>query len=199
VLIGSHPQLPDLDGHCNPRVGGATPFRPTIPLRSIVGLNGRLGLRGSYRQRFTLPGKRGGRHVIKNAGVSFIDLQRSAGNSHYNGFGDLKTNGSGIPGIGAIPAVEKSLAQVPVGNWERYTTREDGAEVLDQSRVHNRDNQLVQIDGTNSGLLYDRGGQALKTRPGANGSWTDYFQMSWDGWGRLGTVDDGLSGIRRCD
>ena len=144
-------------------------------------------------------GKRGGRHVIKNAGVSFIDLQRSAGNSHYNGFGDLKTNGSGIPGIGAIPAVEKSLAQVPVGNWERYTTREDGAEVLDQSRVHNRDNQLVQIDGTNSGLLYDRGGQALKTRPGANGSWTDYFQMSWDGWGRLGTVDDGLSGIRRCD
>jgi len=55
VLIGSHPQLPDLDGHCNPRVGGATPFRPTIPLRSIVGLNGRLGLRGSYRQRFTLP------------------------------------------------------------------------------------------------------------------------------------------------
>jgi len=56
VLVGLHFQLPDLDGHRNPRVGVAPPFRPTIPLRSIVGLNGGLGLRGSYRQRFTLPG-----------------------------------------------------------------------------------------------------------------------------------------------
>jgi len=99
--------------------------------------------------------------------------------------GNLNINRTGI---GGIPTDEESFAYDPMGNWERYTIREDGAEVLDQSRIHNRDNQLVQIDGTNSGLLYDRAGQALKTRPGATGSWSDYFQLSWDGWGRLTMV-----------
>ena len=46
VLVCLHFQLPDLDGHRNLRVGVAPPFRPTISLRYIVGLNGGLGLRG---------------------------------------------------------------------------------------------------------------------------------------------------------
>ena len=46
MLVCLHFQLPDLDGHRNLRVGVAPPFRPTISLRSIVGLNGGLGLRG---------------------------------------------------------------------------------------------------------------------------------------------------------
>ncbi len=55
LFFGSHLQFPVLGGHHKPREGESPPVRPTIPLRSIVGLTGGLGLRNFYRQRFTLP------------------------------------------------------------------------------------------------------------------------------------------------
>ncbi|MEZ5430775.1 MAG: hypothetical protein R3F31_06255 [Verrucomicrobiales bacterium] len=56
--------------------------------------------------------------------------------------------------IGGIPAQRQTFDYDPTGNWDRYTTVEDGVEVLDQRRIHNQANQIVQIDGSNTGLLY---------------------------------------------
>ena len=54
--FGSYLQLPVLGGHHNPREGGgAPPLRQTVPLSSIICLNGRFRLRSFYRQIFTLP------------------------------------------------------------------------------------------------------------------------------------------------
>lgn len=51
--------------------------------------------------------------------------------------GTLNLNQSAI---GAIPSEEEAFAYDPSGNWTHFTKRADGAPVIDQSRVSNRDN-----------------------------------------------------------
>jgi hypothetical protein len=50
--------------------------------------------------------------------------------------GNLNINRSAI---GGIPGEEQTFTYDPTGNWDRYTTSEDGTETLDQTRVHNQD------------------------------------------------------------
>ena len=96
--------------------------------------------------------------------------------------GDLNINRTAI---GGIPAGEQTFTYDPTGNWQRTTTAEAGVETLDQSRVHNRDNQLTQIDGSNSGILYDRAGNALRMPPTRLGDWAQHYRLTWDAWNRL--------------
>ena len=101
--------------------------------------------------------------------------------------GTLNINRSAI---GAIPANEQTWTYDPTGNWDRYTTADDGTETLDQTRVHNQDNQITQIDGSNSGILYDRAGNATQMPPDKDGDWSKFYRLKWDGWNRLVEVKD---------
>ncbi|MEZ5430777.1 MAG: hypothetical protein R3F31_06265 [Verrucomicrobiales bacterium] len=92
--------------------------------------------------------------------------------------------------IGGIPAQRQTFTYDPTGNWDRYTTVEDGVEVLDQRRIHNQANQIVQIDGSNTGLLYDRAGNATQMPPNAAGDWSQHYKLTWDAWNRLVRVED---------
>lgn len=92
--------------------------------------------------------------------------------------------------IGAIPAEQEDFAYDPAGNWTNYTVNEAGSEVLDQSRVNNQDNEMVQIDGSSDGIAYDKAGNATKLPPDADGDWSKHYQLVWDGWNRLVTVKD---------
>ncbi len=92
--------------------------------------------------------------------------------------------------IGGIPAQRQTFSYDPTGNWDRYTTTEDGVEVLDQTRIHNQANQITQIDGSNVGLLYDRAGNATQMPPDAAGDWGEHYKLTWDTWNRLVKVED---------
>ena len=92
--------------------------------------------------------------------------------------------------IGGIPAQRQTFTYDPTGNWDHYTTTEDGVEVLDQTRIHNQANQITQIDGSNVGLLYDRAGNATQMPPDAAGDWNQHYKLTWDAWNRLVRVED---------
>ena len=92
--------------------------------------------------------------------------------------------------IGGIPAQRQTFTYGPTGNWERYTTAENGVEVLNQNRILNQANQIVQIDGSNTGLLYDRAGNATQMPPNAAGDWSQHYKLTWDAWNRLLRVED---------
>ncbi len=96
--------------------------------------------------------------------------------------GTLNINRSAI---GAIPANEQTWTYDPTGNWDRYTNADDGTETLDQTRIHNQDNQITQIDGSNTGILYDRAGNATQMPPDKDGDWSGFYRLKWDGWNRL--------------
>ena len=92
--------------------------------------------------------------------------------------------------IGAIPSENEDFDYDPTGNWTHYTRSADGTEELDQSRVSNQDNQLTQIDGSSDGISYDKAGNATKMPPNADGDWSKYYQLTWDGWNRLVAVKE---------
>ena len=92
--------------------------------------------------------------------------------------------------IGGIPAEEESFDYDATGNWLGYQKNEDGSSVLDQSRVNNRDNQVVQIDGSSEKIAYDRAGNATQLSPDASGDWDKSYTLVWDGWNRLVEVKD---------
>ena len=92
--------------------------------------------------------------------------------------------------IGGIPAQRQTFDYDPTGNWDRYTTAEEGVQVLNQTRIHNQANQIVQIDGSNTGLLYDRAGNATQMPPDASGDWSEHYKLTWDAWNRLVKVEN---------
>jgi len=92
--------------------------------------------------------------------------------------------------VGGVPEEEENFEYDPIGNWTRYRKVEDGSESLNQSRVSNRDNQMTQIDGSSSGIAYDRSGNATKLPPDVSGDWAKYYQLTWDAWNRLVAVKD---------
>ena len=92
--------------------------------------------------------------------------------------------------IGGIPAQRQTFTYDPTGNWERYTIAENGVEVLNQNRIHNQANQITQIGGSNTGLLYDRAGNANQMPPDATVDWSNHYKLTWDAWNRLVKVEN---------
>ena len=106
--------------------------------------------------------------------------------------GNLNINRSAI---GGIPSAEEDFQYDPTGNWKRYTFAEDGTVNLDQTRKHNKDNQLTQIDGSSGGITYDCAGNATLVPPDASGDWSKSYTLTWDAWNRLVKVADGAATI----
>ncbi|MBL9154114.1 MAG: hypothetical protein JNK37_16595 [Verrucomicrobiales bacterium] len=69
--------------------------------------------------------------------------------------------------------------------WLGYRKDEAGATVLDQERKNNRDNQIVQFDGSGAGVSYDKAGNALRMPPTRLGDWAQHYRLTWDAWNRL--------------
>ena len=101
--------------------------------------------------------------------------------------GTLNTNRTAI---GGAPKEDETFTYDSTGNWLGYRKDANGSPVLDQTRSNNKDNQLVQIDGSSQGIEYDRAGNAIKIRPGAGGDWNKHFTLVWDAWNRLVEVKD---------
>ncbi|GAA5142419.1 hypothetical protein GCM10023213_28340 [Prosthecobacter algae] len=111
----------------------------------------------------------------------------------YDGLSQVKSGALGTlninqTAIGGIPARAENWDYDATGNWRRWRQMEDGDVLLDQTRVHNRDNQITQIDGNSEGILYDPAGNTLLIPPDAAGSWSTPQALVWDAWNRLMTV-----------
>ena len=124
------------------------------------------------------------------------NLAASSGQDEFYGYdglyqvksfarGDVNLNRTAI---GAVPQQSEAFDYDPTGNWERYQQMTSGSSVLDQTRVHNRDNQMVQIDGSASGISYDLAGNATLLPPTGDGTWDSSYQLVWDAWNRLVAV-----------
>jgi hypothetical protein len=56
------------------------------------------------------------------------------------------------------PLEDEQFDYDPIGNWNGYVRQEDGSTVLDQSRTHNRDNEITEIDESDATVGYDLAG-----------------------------------------
>ena len=94
--------------------------------------------------------------------------------------GTLNTGRTGLTG----PALDQEQFYFdPTGNRDRYQTAASGTPTLDQSRVHNRGNEILSIDGSELPAAYDRAGNM--TRMPQAGDWGTVQTAVWDAWNRL--------------
>jgi len=98
--------------------------------------------------------------------------------------GRLNTN---CTAIGGIPAEQELFRYDEAGNWLGYELLANGAPQIEQTRVSNRSNQLVQVDGSSAGLSYDANGNML-TVPTGDDLTGEPRRLEWDAWNRLRRV-----------
>lgn len=96
--------------------------------------------------------------------------------------GDLNLN---LTAVGAIPQQAEQWQYDPTGNWQRYQTFADGIGVLDQPRVYDRGNRLMQVGDGAGEIRVDRAGRMLELPPDGAGDWAQSLQVKWDAWSRI--------------
>ena len=106
--------------------------------------------------------------------------------------GNLNLNATAI---GAVPAEDEAWDYDPTGNWRGYRVEENGAVTLEQQRVHDKGNRLMQIEGSAQPVLVDRAGRMRQVPPDAGGDWSDPLELVWDAWSRLVEVRQGGSAV----
>lgn len=104
--------------------------------------------------------------------------------------GNLNINRTAIAGV---PSQREAFDYDSIGNWKHYLRQAEGATTLDQSRWHNRDNQLTALDEEAAGLAYDAAGNMTACRPDKDGDWTKGCKLEWDAWNRLVSVRNAQS------
>ena len=112
--------------------------------------------------------------------------------------GMLNINHTAVVGI---PAQQENFSYDETGNWKAYQKHVNGAAVIDQSRVNNKSNQVTQIDGSSTGVSYDKNGNML-TVPTGDALSDPSNRVVWDGWNRPVRVydaDDSLIAEYRYD
>ena len=91
---------------------------------------------------------------------------------------------------------EEEFTYDPTGNWLRYVTKANGAVTLDQSRTHNRANEITGItatSGSTSPLGYDRDGN-MTLMPKV-GDWATGQTPTWDAWNRTVKITQGAATV----
>ena len=101
----------------------------------------------------------------------------------YDGLGQVTSANRGVininrTAIGGVPAEGERFVYDPIGNWNRYQKLEDGLGTQDQTRVHNTDNQITQMDHESKDLAYDAAGNMTRTPVGV-------AKIVWDAWNRM--------------
>jgi len=112
----------------------------------------------------------------------------------YDGLYQVKTFRQGWlnesrTAIGGQPMQAEQFAYDPVGNWEQVLQGESFVPVISgQTRIHNQDNQIVQINGSSANLAYDKAGNMTQTPVlwyGTNAGSSSPLTLLWDAWNRL--------------
>lgn len=125
----------------------------------------------------------------------------------YDGLYQVKSYGQGWlnesrTAIGGVPMQAENFDYDPSGNWQRHEGLQFGESpdpsVQAQERVNNRDNQIVQINGSANNLAYDKAGNMKKTPVlwyGTNAGSSGPLTLQWDAWNRQVSSGsyDGLS------
>ena len=106
--------------------------------------------------------------------------------------GNLNLNATAI---GGVPAEDESWDYDPTGNWHGYRVEENGAVTLEQRRVQDKGNRLMQVEGSPGAVLVDRAGRMTQVPPDAAGEWNQEQRMVWDAWSRLVSVADDVHGL----
>lgn len=96
--------------------------------------------------------------------------------------GNLNINHTSIAGIAAQ---KETFDYDAIGNWKQYHRQADGATTLDQTRWHNRDNQITALDADSEDLTYDANGNMTACRPDKHGDWSKGCTLIWDAWNRI--------------
>ena len=86
-----------------------------------------------------------------------------------------------IPGT---PVQEEQFTFDPTGNWPSYLLNQSGTTVLNQTRTHQKVNEITAISGSSTG--YDANGN-LTTMPQIQ-AWGSSQAVTWDAWNRLVSV-----------
>lgn len=74
-----------------------------------------------------------------------------------------------------------------LGNWTNYKVYREAVLDIDQNRVHNEANQIVEVDGKSSKLDYDDNGNMTKF-PSDRDLDGNVRKLIWDAWNRLRRV-----------
>ncbi len=95
--------------------------------------------------------------------------------------------------IGGVPVWEETWDDDSAGNWKTYTTRVGGADPLEQSREHNKVNEITLIDESAATVGYDLAGN-MTVMPKVSDLVTSQ-QNTFDAWNRLVQVAEGATVI----
>ena len=114
----------------------------------------------------------------------------------YDGLSQLSVFQRGVlnegrTAISGTPAAEEDFTFDPTGNWNKYVREASGSTTLDQTRTHNKANELLTIDGTNTFSQEDEAGN-MKVVP-QPGGWNAGYYLKYDAWNRLVQVKDGAT------
>jgi YD repeat-containing protein len=99
--------------------------------------------------------------------------------------GSLNSN---LTAISGTPPLAQSWEYDPTGNWRGFHTSINGADTLDQHRVHDRGNRMTQIEGNPHNQILDRAGRMRQLAPDAEGDWEGKLELTWDAWSRITKV-----------
>jgi RHS repeat-associated protein len=84
--------------------------------------------------------------------------------------------------IGGVPTQTEGFGYDETGNWLNYRVENDGVGTLEQTRKNDRDNRMVQVNGSAAGITYDQAGNM--TQGPLNDS-VLHHKLKWDAWNRL--------------
>jgi RHS repeat-associated protein len=116
----------------------------------------------------------------------------------YDGLNQLTnlqrgTLNGGKNGIETPAAWEEGFTLDPTGNWKAYVTAVNGGTPTSQSRTHNKVNELTAIDSSEDYVAEDGAGN-MTTVP-KPGVWDAGYDLIYDAWNRLVTVEGGSTSI----
>jgi RHS repeat-associated protein len=88
----------------------------------------------------------------------------------------------GKTGIDGTPKGENQYGLDPLGNWPQFQQWKDGAQTLNQSRTHNKANEVLTASALYTPVHDAAGNMTAMPRPNdpAKG-----FKLTWDAWNRL--------------
>ena len=66
---------------------------------------------------------------------------------------------------------------------------------LEQRRVQDKGNRLMQVEGSPGAVLVDRAGRMTQVPPSTAGEWHPEQKLVWDAWSRLVAVADDVHGV----
>jgi RHS repeat-associated protein len=95
--------------------------------------------------------------------------------------GDLN---AGKDTINGTPGEEEDWVYDASGNWKDYDRLESGSSAVNQTRTHNKANEMQTLDGYSAPVAYDAAGNMTRIPQGEEPA-DGHYEATWDAWYRL--------------